>query len=140
VIQKRWETEVTITAVSGELRQVFSNLLANSLDAIDDGGTIQLRISSGVDHDNQRRCVRITIADNGKGIAAESRQHIFEPFFTTKGSIGTGLGLWVSKEIIDKHQGRIRLHSNTNGVRRGTAFTIVLPAEDATPMPSGPAN
>jgi PAS domain S-box-containing protein len=139
VIQKRWDTEVTITAVAGELRQVFSNLLANSLDAIDGGGTIQLRISAGVDHDNQRRCVRITIADNGKGIAAESRQRIFEPFFTTKGSIGTGLGLWVSKEIVDKHQGRIRLRSSINGVRRGTAFTIVLPAENATPMPSGPA-
>ena len=139
VIQKRWETEVTVTAISGELRQVFSNLLANSLDAIDDGGTIQLRICAGVDHDNQRRCVRITIADNGKGIAAESRQHIFEPFFTTKGSIGTGLGLWVSKEIVDKHQGRIRLHSTIDGARRGTVFTIVLPAEDATPMPSKPA-
>ena len=130
VIEKQWNTEVKIVAVAGELRQVFSNLLANSLDAIDEQGTIKLRVSVGPFRDGHR-CVRVTVADNGKGIDASSRQHIFEPFFTTKGTIGTGLGLWVSKQIIDKHGGTIRMRSSSDGARRGTVFSIVLPVEPA---------
>jgi signal transduction histidine kinase len=107
---------------------VFSNLLANSLDAIDEKGTIKLRVSTGAAFKNGDRCVRVTVADNGKGISASSRQRLFQPFFTTKGTVGTGLGLWVSKEIIEKHGGTIRVRSSTDGGRRGT---IVLPAEPA---------
>jgi PAS domain S-box-containing protein len=128
-IERQWEEDVEITAVAGELRQVFSNLLANSLDALDDHGTVKLRVSSGTGLKGGQRCVRVTIADNGKGIAANLRPHIFEPFFTTKGTIGTGLGLWVTKEIIDKHGGTIQVRSNTREVRRGTVFSVVLPVE-----------
>ncbi|MGA2989931.1 MAG: HAMP domain-containing sensor histidine kinase [Candidatus Korobacteraceae bacterium] len=128
VIQKQWDGDVQVTAVAGELRQVFSNLLANSLDAIDEKGTIKLRVSTGAAFKNGDRCVRVTVADNGKGISASSRQRLFQPFFTTKGTVGTGLGLWVSKEIIEKHGGTIRVRSSTDGGRRGT---IVLPAEPA---------
>jgi signal transduction histidine kinase len=123
---------VKIMAVAGELRQVFSNLLANSLDAIDEEGTIKLRVSTGAALNNGHRCVRITVADNGRGIDAGSRPHIFEPFYTTKGSVGTGLGLWVSKQIIEKHGGTIRMASRNDGARRGTAFSVVLPVESAT--------
>ena len=73
------------------------------------------------------RQLRITVADNGKGIEPTSLQHIFEPFYTTKGTVGTGLGLWVSKQLIDKHGGSIRVRSNIFGSRRGTTFLIVLP-------------
>ena len=128
-IERQWEEDVEITAVAGELRQVFSNLLANSLDALDDHGTVKLRVSSGTGLKNGGRCVRVTVADNGKGIAANLRPHIFEPFFTTKGTIGTGLGLWVTKEIIDKHGGTIQVRSNTRELRRGTVFSVVLPVE-----------
>jgi len=69
------------------------------------------------------------VADNGKGISAASREHIFEPFFTTKGTVGTGLGLWVAKEIMDKHSGSIRMRSSTEGTHRGTVFSVVLPVE-----------
>ena len=131
VIEKQWDGDVQVTAVAGELRQVFSNLLANSLDAIDEKGTIKLRVSTGAAFNNGHRCVRVTVADNGKGISASSRQHIFEPFFTTKGTVGTGLGLWVSKQIIDKHGGTIRMRSSSNGARRGTVFSVVLPVEPA---------
>ena len=103
VIEKQWDGDLEVTAVPGELRQVFSNLLANSLDAIDEKGTIKLRVSSGGAFNNGQRCVRITVADNGKGISASSRSHLFEPLYTTKGTVGTGLGLWVSKQIVDKH-------------------------------------
>jgi PAS domain S-box-containing protein len=129
VIEKQWDGDVQVTAVAGELRQVFSNLLANSLDAIDAAGTIKLRVSAGAAFNNGHRCVRVTIADNGKGISAGSQQDIFEPFFTTKGTVGTGLGLWVSKQIIDKHGGTIRMRSSTSEARRGTVFSVVLPAE-----------
>jgi len=128
-IEKQWDGNVEIIAIAGELRQVFANLLANSLDAIDEAGTIKLRVSKGRSSKNGGRCVRVTIADNGKGIAASSHAHLFEPFFTTKGTVGTGLGLWVSKQIIDKHDGSIRMRSSATGLRTGTVFSIVLPAE-----------
>jgi PAS domain S-box-containing protein len=131
VIEKQWDRDEQITAVPGELRQVFSNLLANSLDAIDEKGTIKLRVSTGAASKNRGHCVRVTVADNGKGIDASSRQHLFEPFFTTKSTIGTGLGLWVSKQIIDKHDGTIRMRSSNQGPRTGTVFSIVLPVGPA---------
>jgi PAS domain S-box-containing protein len=131
VIEKQWDEDVEVTAVAGELRQVFSNLLANSLEAIDEKGTIKLRVSTGAAFKNAGRWVRITVADDGRGISASLLPHIFEPFFTTKGTIGTGLGLWVSKEIIDKHGGAIRVRSSSNGARRSTVFSIFLPVEPA---------
>jgi PAS domain S-box-containing protein len=131
VIEKQWDGDVQITAVKGELRQVFSNLLANSLDAIDDKGVVKLRVSTGTDFQNGRRYVRVTVADNGKGVDASLRHQIFEPFFTTKGTVGTGLGLWVSKQIVDKHGGTIRVRSGNNGKSRGTVFSVVLPVDAA---------
>ncbi len=131
VIRRQWHGDLQVTAVASELRQVFSNLLANSLDAIDERGGITLRVSPAVDA-RGRHCVRVTIADNGRGISTSSRPHVFEPFFTTKGALGTGLGLWVSKQIIEKHGGSIRMRSSTGGARRGTVFSILLPVQPAT--------
>ncbi len=71
----------------------------------------------------------MTIADNGRGISEASRKHLSEPFFTTKGMIGTGLGLWVTKQIIEKHQGTIQVRSSIRGLRRGTTFSIILPVD-----------
>jgi signal transduction histidine kinase len=73
----------------------------------------------------------VTIADNGGGISTNLRSHIFEAFFTTKGTVGTGLGLWVSKQIILKHGGTMKMRSSTNAVTHGTVFSIVLPVEPA---------
>jgi signal transduction histidine kinase len=129
VIEKQWGEPVWIMAVGGELRQVFSNLVANSLDAIDNQGTIKLRVSNAPSITNGRRRVRVTVADNGKGITPSALAHIFEPFFTTKGSYGTGLGLWVSKQIIKKHGGSIRVRSSSNRARRGTVFSVILPVD-----------
>ena len=129
VIEKEWQGETTASAIAGELRQVFSNLLGNSLDAIDEGGTIRLRVSTGHDFKDGRRTVRVSVADNGKGIATASRPHIFEPFFTTKGTVGTGLGLWVTRQIVDKHHGKMRVRSSTEGPHRGTVFMVILPVD-----------
>jgi two-component system, chemotaxis family, sensor kinase Cph1 len=129
-IRKEWQADVKVTAVAGELRQVLSNLLANSLDAIDTRGKIRVRVSEQRAWKTPgQRSVRITMADNGSGISPAAREHLFEPFFTTKGSVGTGLGLWVTKQIIDKHHGSIQVRSQPSGERRGTIFSIVLPAK-----------
>jgi hypothetical protein len=102
---------------------LLSNLVANSLDAIDDGGTIKVRVSAGKD------CIRVTLTDNGKGIPAGTVKHIFEPFFTTKDRVGTGLGLWVSQQIIEKHGGKIKVRSSSDGLRKGTTLSVVLPMQ-----------
>ncbi len=127
VVETRWGADVHLSIVAGELRQVFANLLANSLDALAAKGIVKIRTAAAFDHARQARCFRITIADNGRGIPSHLRQHLFEPFFTTKGTIGTGLGLWVSKQILDKHQGTIQVRSTTGGRQTGTVIRITLP-------------
>jgi PAS domain S-box-containing protein len=125
-VERQVRTRQKVTAVAGELRQVFTNLLANSLDAVGENGMIKVRVSSVCAPAGQGQ-LRITIADNGKGISPDARTHIFDPLFTTKGAIGTGLGLWVAKEIIEKHRGAIRMRSCTSGPRVGTTFRLTLP-------------
>ena len=128
-VEKECDEQLQIeAAVYGELRQVISNLVVNSLDAVREGGRVTLRASISIDPKGGRDRVRITVADNGQGIKAEALPQIFEPFFTTKGEIGNGLGLWVSKQIIDKHGGAVQVRSCTNGAHRGTTFSVVLPA------------
>lgn len=135
-IEKRYDEDFHVSAIPGELRQVFANLLGNSLDAIDHGGVIQLRISRVRPVDGHPPRVRITVADNGHGIKPAARARIFEPLFTTKGSTGTGLGLWVAKQIVDKYQGSIYMRSCTAGARRGTLFAVLLPvAQPCLPNP-----
>ena len=100
-VEKIYRGSSQVTGIAGELRQIVSNLLANSIDAVGRGGAIQIRISDF-------RCqgyVRLTVADNGSAIRPEHLQSIFEPFFTTKKEIGTGLGLWVTRQIVEKHGG-----------------------------------
>ena len=116
----------TVHADRGELRQVFSNLISNALEAA--ATLVKVRVSPSRDwRTSYRRGVRVTIADNGTGISEESAQHIFEPFFTTKEERGTGLGLWVSKGIIQKHQGWIHMRSSTRECRKGTTISVFLP-------------
>jgi PAS domain S-box-containing protein len=126
-IERQYDESVAITVVNGELRQVFSNLIANSLDAVNNQGTIKLRVSTCRRAGTREPAVRVTIADNGTGIAANVLSHLFEPFYTTKGSGGTGLGLWVSKQIVEKYSGSIRVRSSSHGPRRGTTFSVILP-------------
>jgi signal transduction histidine kinase len=125
-VQKECDDLLEITASFGELRQVISNLMLNSLDALGEGGRVTLRASTSQDPLNGRARIRITLADSGQGIDATVLPRIFEPFFTTKGSIGNGLGLWVCKQIIEKHSGTIKVRSRTND-RHGTTFSMVLP-------------
>ena len=121
-----------VRCFEGEIRQVLSNLIGNAIDAMQvKGGRLLLRGREG--HDQAGRDgVFLTVADDGPGMSAESRARAFEPFFTTKGFAGTGLGLWVSQEIIDRHRGRLRLRSSQRPSQSGTVIMIFLPFEAAS--------
>ena len=123
-LQKRTRGDCHAIASRSEVRQVIANLLSNAIDSQPTGGTIHVRIAS------QPSCsmVRLTVADYGSGISPESLQHMFEPFFTTKREVGTGLGLWVSKQIVDSHEGSIRIRSREG---RGTVVCATWPATQA---------
>jgi len=111
-----------------ELRQLLSNILGNAIEACGRDGRVWLRVYRATEHGESRRAgVRIVIADSGPGIAGRDRTRIFEPFFTTKGEKGTGLGLWVSQGIVQKHRGTIRVWSSTRPGRSGTVFSVFLP-------------
>ena len=127
-IEQRCPEVERINAFSSEIQQVISNLLSNSMDAVPRRGRIQLRLSRSLGKNGDRR-VRFTIADTGSGIPLERQKKIFEPFFTTKEVVGTGLGLWVTKQIVDKHKATIRVRSKLG---RGTVFSIAFPAGEET--------
>jgi PAS domain S-box-containing protein len=113
-----------VSASRSELQQVFANLLSNALDAMSSGGTLTLHVSWDADNSG----TLIIVEDTGMGIPAEHLQYIFEPFFTTKENTGTGLGLWVAKEIIRKHGGTLTVSSKSApGEAHGTRFAIFLP-------------
>ncbi len=119
-----------IMAVPGEIRQLLANLLSNSIDAVEGGGKIRIRVSAANDWTaNRLPGVRLTVADSGPGIPAAIRPKLFEPFFTTKKDVGTGLGLWVCKSIIEKQGGSIRLKSNVVPGKSWTAFSVFLPLD-----------
>lgn len=129
-VQKRFDSPGKVQGVTGELRQVLANLFANAMDALAvTGSRLLVHVRDSVDwRDTRRRGVRVTIADDGSGMTRETRQNLFTPFYTTKGKKGTGIGLWVSRGIITKHQGSIGMRSTT-GARHGTCFEVFLPGE-----------
>jgi PAS domain S-box-containing protein len=123
------KTEQNAFGNPGEFRQVLSNLLANSLDACKEGDAICVRVRAALSpRDPTLRGVRVAVADNGCGIHPEYLERIYEPFFTTKKDTGTGLGLWVSRELIEKRGGYLTVRSSVDGRRSGTVFSLFLPA------------
>jgi len=112
-----------------ELRQVFLNILLNAMDAVSEGGEIRLRVSNDPSCDGLGRRVRVSVLDNGHGIPANSRRNLFQPFFTTKRTGGNGLGLWVSKGIVEKHGGKIKVKTSTTQGCSGTIFSVFLPTD-----------
>ena len=131
-VEKVYQNRSQIEGFPGELRQLFSNLILNAVDAMGDGGRLILHVAPSHAWSNgQRRGVRITIADNGSGIRPAELQHIFEPFYTTKKDQGTGLGLWLSHGIVQKHGGYIRVRSRSAPGSSGTVFSVFLPEKTA---------
>ena len=122
-----------VLAFPNELRQLFANLISNAIDATPPGGRIQIEAKPVKNRHGELSGVRVVVADTGCGIPKNIRQRIFEPFVTTKGEAGTGLGLWVSDDIVHRHGGLLQLKSRT-GEPSGTVFSIFLPAGRA-PVP-----
>jgi signal transduction histidine kinase len=119
------EEGIVFSAIKGEIRQVLINLVGNAIDAVGRGGKIHA--SAHLVDEDTRPMVRIDIRDNGPGIAEEQIKRLFQPFFSTKGAHGTGLGLWVSKGIVEKHEGTIRIESMRDGDANSTIATVMLP-------------
>jgi len=129
----------TFVGIPGEIRQLFANLLNNSIDAVRDHGRILIRVSAANEYFGEKRAgVRLSVCDNGPGIAPETRKNLFEPFFTTKRDVGTGLGLWVSSNILRKHEGSIRVRSSVTPGKSWTVFSVFLPLKSkAAPAAPG---
>jgi signal transduction histidine kinase len=126
-VEKHYDSVGSVRGNSGELRQVFSNLVVNAIDALSiRGDRLILRVSERKDSHGVQG-VSVLIADNGPGIPRDSLNQLFQPFFTTKGDKGTGIGLWVSRGIISKHNGSIQVKSRTNRTRPGTIFSVFVP-------------
>ena len=128
VLERDFRQCPPILARAGELRQLIVNLMGNAVDAMSKGGTLKIRITNAHEHSNGARPgVRFTIADTGSGIPPEIRKRLFEPFVSTKGDLGTGLGLWVSSGIVQKHGGTIQVRSSALAPATGTVFSVFLP-------------
>jgi two-component system CheB/CheR fusion protein len=129
-VERRYEEDGPIQGFPVEMRQLFVNLLTNAAEAIGQDGRILIHVKESRDWARlERHGVRIVIADNGPGIQPEMLKNLFDPFFTTKTERGTGLGLWVVKGIVTKHEGSIRFRTCTEPKRSGTMFSIFLPGD-----------
>ncbi len=120
-VERDYQIAGEVTIYPSELRQVFTNLITNAIDAIGQKGRLTLSIEQGPEKE-----VVIKVRDSGCGIPQENLKVIFEPFFSTKGDQGTGIGLWVIKGIVDKLGGHIDVQTSTTG-QTGTCFSIYLP-------------
>lgn len=143
-VERDFEQSMDLFCFAGEIRQVMANLVGNAIDAMNAGGRLVVRARRSHSWSEPGQSgVRIAVADTGIGMSREVCKRVFEAFFTTKAETGTGLGLWVSEEIIRKHHGRIHLRSRTarDGRTSGTVFQLFLPDDEAllAPKPKEPA-
>jgi PAS domain S-box-containing protein len=133
-----------LLCLENDIRQVLNNLIANAIDAMRQGGRLLARTHDGTgyspEHPAGRSGIWITIADTGQGMSPSVMARVFEPFYTTKALNGTGLGLWISQEIITRHHGHVKIRSSDDPERHGTVFRVFLPhiseaeIEEATPL------
>ena len=131
VMTRLWPTSRPML-LEGDLRQVLNNLIRNAYDAMPTGGKLHVRLRKSTCEKTGTPGVRITIADTGTGFLPRIRKHLFEPFHTSKDATGTGLGLWISKGIVDKHQGRMQLRSRLLEDKRSDSSQ-----QSAQPQPHG---
>jgi len=129
-LQKHYRSRGTIQGFPVELKQVFLNLIGNAVQAMPKGGTMRLHVFEPTPGKKRRPSVCISICDTGTGIDPIAAKHLFEPFFTTKSTKGTGLGLWISKGIVQKYGGSIRFRALSLSGRNVTCFQVMLPDVD----------
>jgi len=141
-VERDYDPELELFCFAAELRQVFANLVSNAIDASSGGGRLRVRARRSLNwRDPARAGVRFTLADTGSGMEPAVRERIFEAFFTTKELTGTGLGLWVSYEIIVKHRGLVHVRSRAaaGGKSSGTVFQIFIPDDPNLSAAAAPA-
>ncbi len=126
-VETSYTSATRILCFENDIRQVLNNLIANAIDAMRTGGRLLARAHDTTDIPTGRRGVRITVADTGHGMSSATLNRLFEPFFTTKDLNGTGLGLWISHGIIQRHKGRLEVRSSQHPVHHGTIFSLFLP-------------
>ena len=127
VVEKRKRANEPLICFEGDVRQVLSNIVANAIDAMPHGGRFLVRSRAGTQWSTGRRGIYLTLADTGTGISPETQRRLFEAFHTTKGIGGSGLGLWISAEIMHRHRGQISIRSSQKPASRGTVVVLFLP-------------
>jgi signal transduction histidine kinase len=127
-IETAYRTDRAILGYEADLRQVFANLVSNALDASSTNGRILLRVEESTAAPGEMPSVRVIVADNGHGMNSMTRRRIFDPFFTTRPLTGTGIGLWVSMEILNHHGAHVRVRSCQSPAHHGTVFSVIFPA------------
>jgi PAS domain S-box-containing protein len=128
-------SDAQVRGFPGELKQVFLNLIGNAIQAMPGGGRLRIRVRETMEETQQRQGVRILISDTGSGIRPEDAKQLFEPFFTTKSTKGTGLGLWISKGIVQKYEGTIRFRSMRLLDGYITSFSVFIPTSASSQTP-----
>ncbi|HSY32806.1 MAG TPA: PAS domain S-box protein [Verrucomicrobiae bacterium] len=127
-VDRRIDSGLTVSGFEGEMKQMLSNLITNALDACRDDGRIIIAGRSTRRFPSGQPGICITIADDGVGISDQDKLNLFTPFFTTKKSLGTGLGLWITKELLENRGGRVRFRSRTASPS-GTVMRLYIPQE-----------
>jgi PAS domain S-box-containing protein len=131
VVERRYGSRELVHGFPVELKQVFLNLIANAIQAMPQGGRMRVRLTDTADWRGRPSGVRVFISDTGMGISPENAKRLFEPFFTTKSTKGTGLGLWISRGIVQKHEGTLRFRTVFGASSTVTAFHVFLPTHPA---------
>jgi two-component system CheB/CheR fusion protein len=127
-VQLRVERETSVAVMPGEIQQVFANLISNAIEAMPQGGRLVVRMQPSRDwRDGETRGMRVMFYDSGVGMDRGTLKRIFEPFFTTKMDTGTGLGMWVVTQLVERHRGSVRVWSARRDGASGTAFSVFLP-------------
>ena len=129
LVEERHRSDLGVLCFEGEIRQVLSNLIANAIDAMPRGGRLLLRTRQATEPRSGQKGITLSVADTGVGMSSAVQSKVFEAFYSTKGLGGTGLGLWVSKEIMDRHSGTLRVRSSQADGASGTVFTLFLPVD-----------
>ncbi len=128
IVSRRERFTEPFVCVASEIRQVLSNLVSNAMDAMGHGGgCLFIRTREVNRGENPGRGVVITVADTGHGISKKTQASMYKAFYTTKGAAGTGLGLWISSDIVRRHHGFLRVRSRTGPRYSGTVFQLFLP-------------
>jgi signal transduction histidine kinase len=130
-VRKQYSSIAPVNGFPVELRQVFLNLIGNAIQAMPDGGTLGIHIRGTTDWTRNRHGIMISIIDTGSGIQPGDAAQLFQPFFSTKSTKGTGLGLWISKGIIQKYDGRISCRSYRSNTGCVTCFRVFIPSTKA---------